>query len=83
MDKYLITQLEPNEKVIAIGTESTNGNLTKFKEYKAIRGLEAGIFANRPFVTVLGEYGKPFSCHASRFIKPELLEQWKSTYGDT
>lgn len=83
MDNYLITQLEPNEKVIAIGTETTNGNLTKFKEYKAIRGLEKGIFENRPFITVIGEYGKPFSCHASRFIKPELLEKWKFTYGDT
>lgn len=83
MREFRIDSLELNEKVIAIGTEATNGNLTKFKEYKAIHGLEAGIFADRPYITVMGEYGKPFSCHALRFIKPEMLEKWKSTYGDT
>jgi len=83
MDEFTITDLEPNEIVVAVGTEATNGNLTKFKEYKAIRGLEAGIFADRPYIAVMGEYGKPFSCHASRFIKPEMLEKWKSTYGGT
>lgn len=83
MREFRIDYLGLNEEIVAIGTEGTNNNLTKFKEYKAIHGLEEGMFKNRPFITVMGDYGKPFSCHASRFIKPEMLEKWKSTYGDT
>lgn len=45
-------------------------DLTLGWEYLVIKDQEPGIFADRPYVTVQGNYG-PVECHAHRF---ELLE---------
>lgn len=42
------------------------GKLTIDKVYIVVRDEEPGIFPDRPFVTVEGEFG-PLCCHASRF----------------
>lgn len=57
--------------IVALGTVGISDKLTLGKVYQAIYGLEAGIFADRPFVTVICNTGKHFSCHASRFRLPE------------
>lgn len=41
--------------------------LTEGKIYTCLYGLEDGIFANRPFVTVINDNGKEVGAHASRF----------------
>jgi len=43
-------------------------NLTIGKNYEVLRDEEKGIFADRPFVTVMGDEGR-LSCHASRFAR--------------
>lgn len=45
-------------------------NLEIDQVYLVIADEEDGIFPDRPFVTILGEYG-PVVCHASRFEKIE------------
>ena len=54
------------QKITAYGTRDLR-NLTKNKEYTCLYGTEAGIFYNRPFVTVIDDDGEKFSCHQSRF----------------
>jgi HKD family nuclease len=46
--------------------------LTEGKVYSCMYGLEEGVFETRPYVSVIGNHGKPLSCHASRF---ELAEE--------
>ncbi len=61
--------LEEGEEIICIGARTADGRLVNGNRYKAIKGLEEGIFAYQPYVTVIDEYGKSFSCHAARFRK--------------
>ena len=42
-------------------------NLTENKIYITLRGIEAGIFIDRPFVSIIDTNGKGYSCHYSRF----------------
>ena len=59
----------------AIGVRGLS-NLTENKEYITLRGIEPGIFEDRPFVSVLDDNGIGYSCHASRFeIVKELKEK--------
>lgn len=51
----------------AIGVRDISDKLTTGKEYEALFGIEEGIFLDRPYVTVIGDNGKQYSCHASRF----------------
>lgn len=58
----------------AIGVRNYDG-LTKNKEYKTLNGIEDGIFSDRPFVTIINDYGKEHSCHFQRFeIVKEIKE---------
>lgn len=41
--------------------------LTVGRVYPVTKDEEAGIFADRPFVTVEGDSGDNIECHASRF----------------
>lgn len=45
--------------------------LTTDKHYLVHKDEEEGIFPNRPYVTVIDNYGKPLVCHASRFKRIE------------
>lgn len=54
-------------RLIATGDRGVTGYITNGKEYFAINGLEEGIFEDRPFVTIICNTGKLWSCHASRF----------------
>lgn len=47
--------------------ERTGGSLTSGRVYTAMFGIEPGIFATRPFVTVTDDNGTVVSCHLSRF----------------
>lgn len=67
------TELPVGEPLVAVGTRTSDGHLVYGKIYCALKGLEAGIFPDRPFITVIGEDGKTFSCHAIRFIKLKAL----------
>lgn len=80
MDKMTITHLEPDEVIVAIGTRDIGNYLTYGKGYIALNGLEKGIFLNRPYVTIILDNGKPFTCHASRFVKASLFHEWESLY---
>ncbi len=51
--------------------------LTTDKEYETIDGIEAGIFYDRPFVSVIGDYGKIVVCHLSRF---EIIKELEDLY---
>ena len=64
---YWHSSIVPGSKITAIGTRDLDW-LTSGVDYVAINGREAGIFATRPFVTVVGDDGKKHSCHLSRFI---------------
>lgn len=55
--------------ITAQGIRGVEDHLTQDKIYTALHGLEEGIFSNRPFVTVIDDNGKTFSCHASRFVE--------------
>lgn len=52
-------------RCIAAGSvhELTLGNI-----YTAIRDEEEGILEQYNYVTVIGNYNKPISCHANRFV---------------
>jgi len=58
--------LNPGDEIICEGSRGLS-NLTSGKAYKALHGKEDGIFENRPFVTVIDDDGKEYSCHLSRF----------------
>lgn len=53
-------------ELIAMGTRGLTA-LVKGKTYKSLYGAEEGIFPSCPFVTVIGEHGRKYSCHLSRF----------------
>ncbi len=64
-------------KIIAQGVRGIR-DLTHGKQYTALYGIEEGIFACRPFVTVIDDVGKEYSCHASRFTNLDGVElSWK------
>ena len=54
-------------KIKCIGARTADGRLTDGKVYATLNGIEPGIFENRPFVTVIDDFGKKSSWHASRF----------------
>jgi len=54
-------------KLIAIGTKGLSDVITAGNTYIAINGAENGIVPFRPYVTILSDSGKEFSCHLSRF----------------
>ena len=58
--------IKAGEMITAYGTHGVSG-LTKGKQYQCLHGTEAGIFTDRPFVTVINDHGERFSCHQSRF----------------
>lgn len=62
--------IQPNELITAYGTRGMR-NLTAGKEYVCINGTEAGLFPGRPYVSVIDDDGKLYSCHQSRFEKIE------------
>jgi len=55
----------------AIGTRDMR-NLTQYKTYTTLEGIEEGIFENRPYVSVIDDDGIKCSCHLSRF---EIIEE--------
>lgn len=55
------------ETIIAVGVSGYEYQLTEGKEYVCLHGTEKGIFAGRPYVTVIGDRGREVSCHATRF----------------
>ena len=64
------SKLDVGQTIRCVGDRGLDG-LTAGKNYQAINGLEGGLFYDRPYVTVVGDYGKPILCHASRFVLPE------------
>lgn len=54
-------------KIKCIGARTVGGMLTDGKVYTALNGIEPGIFKDRPFVTVIDDYGRVSSWHLSRF----------------
>ena len=58
--------MKPNQTLICVAARGIH-NLTQGKEYVCLYGLEEGIFADRPYVTVIGDDGKKLCCHATRF----------------
>jgi len=58
--------LEAGEAIIATGVRGLR-HLTTGKTYYAINGTEGGIFESSPYVTVINDVGKEYSCHQSRF----------------
>lgn len=57
----------------AVGTRDIL-NLTKDKLYTSLKGKEEGIFENSPYVTIIDDYNKRFSCHFNRF---EIIEEFE------
>ena len=51
-------------------------DFTVGKQYTTIRGIEEGIFEDRPYVTVIDDNGKEHSCHAARFKIIGEVEKW-------
>jgi hypothetical protein len=58
----------PGSRIVAVGTRDMGGQLTRGKVYTAINGREEGMFATRPYVTVVSDDGNKHSYHLSRFI---------------
>jgi hypothetical protein len=58
-------------KIKAIGVRGIK-ELTENKVYEALYGIEEGIFPDRPFVTVINDYNREFSCHLCRF---EIIDE--------
>lgn len=57
-------------EIICKGARDANligANLTTDKVYETLNGIEAGIFADRPFVSIVADDGKKHTYHASRF----------------
>ena len=65
-------KVHKNTKLLAIGVSDIR-ELTEGKVYEALYGWEEGIFENRPFVSVIDDTGKQYSCHLVRFriFQPE------------
>ena len=65
-------------KIIAVGTRGLT-NLTNGREYTALNGIEPGILPSRPYVTVVDDEGKVYSCHASRFtdLNGKFLDEYR------
>lgn len=80
MLEFAITQLEPNEEVVCVGSEGYNGILKKFHTYTSLYGIERGVFSGSPYVTVQLSEGRTASAHLARFIKPADLPAWKDYY---
>ena len=58
----------------AVGVRNLR-DLTTGKHYETLNGIEAGIFVDRPYVTLIDDAGSKQSMHASRFkIVKEKLE---------
>lgn len=53
-------------EIKAVGVRDER-RLTKGKIYITLHGIEAGIFKDSPYVTVVDDDGRNLSCHASRF----------------
>lgn len=69
------TVLHDGAEIVALGVQGvsfTYNALTIGKTYKALYGLEEGIFQSRPYVTVIDNTGKELCCHASRFRLPQV-----------
>ena len=60
--------LEAGEEIICIDGEDRRF-LTNGKRYRAVNGLQEGIFPNQPYVTVIADHGAQEVYHASRFRK--------------
>lgn len=60
--------LEAGEEIICIGGED-RWFLTNGKRYRAVNGLQEGMFPTQPYVTVIADHGKEVVYHASRFKK--------------
>lgn len=50
----------------AVGVRNLR-DFTTGKQYETIKGIEAGIFDDRPYVTILDDAGNKQSMHARRF----------------
>lgn len=58
-----------NQRILkAVGVRDIYHHLTANKIYTTLYGIEEGIFKDRPFVTVIDDNGKKYSCHYDRFI---------------
>ena len=62
-------KLVDNGKQYVIEAVGVRGlrDLTTGKHYETIKGIEAGIFDDRPFVTIINDAGNRQSMHAKRF----------------
>ena len=60
------TKVIKGTKIVLINN-SGYPQLTMGKEYEAAEDAEPGIFASRPFVTIINDFGNPSVCHLSRF----------------
>lgn len=58
----------------AVGVRNYDG-LTLNKEYKTLNGIEDGILPDKPFVTIINDYGKEHSCHFQRFEVVKEIEE--------
>ena len=57
-------------ELLAVGVDDIS-TLTEGKLYKSLYGWEEGIFETRPYVSIIDDSGKQYSCHLSRFIIPQ------------
>ena len=73
----IIDNIVEDDKQIQLLAVSVRGvpNLTYNKVYTTLNGIEDGIFLDRPIVTVIDDYNKPFGCHFSRFQKINSKEK--------
>lgn len=60
------------QDIVCLGTRGTP-TLTRGKIYHSLFGLERGILPGSPFVTVIDDEGKRYSCHAARFYQLEAF----------
>lgn len=67
--KFEMCKLVGNGKQYIIEAVGVRGlrDLTTGKQYETIEGIEEGIFADRPFVTIIDDAGNRQSMHAKRF----------------
>jgi hypothetical protein len=59
------------DKLRCVGWRTSDGELRANRIYEALTDVEEGVFPDRPFITVTGESGRRYSCHAKRFVLAE------------
>lgn len=62
-----MTTFKPCDEMVCLRTDGYEYSLTEGKTYICLNGTEEGIFADRPFVSFIGDDGREYQAHASRF----------------